>query len=569
MTQLELTVVVGVYKRPDIFSTLVDSIIFSTARVRRLWIVCNGSPYLELFRAKVHELAESLRADAQGGGRAIEVAFFGTEKEVGYYERFLRALVVDTQYLAFIDDDMVIGRRVLEVCLHALNTRKFYGLIGIRGPLLPDRGVVDGQRRITDSKRDCRYERAHFQNAPSALTDFLYNFWVGETEMFRYMFRSSPLTLKTGEDMMLSFAVQHHAKLRCLSLDVCELEPDDELFLDFCGDCQPSLKIENRSWTDVGTAEEGAAGGRAVPALALEGYASDDAHREHTGLRQRVLERLWRRGWPLVFTREWASRAQAPELLVVADEQQARVAVADKLLRSLDATWLLLGHGHFVHAPRTDAAAAAAAASIASILGVEHEFVAGDLRIFELDAGQWQPHTESFPGRFAHVLTSVQSVIEAARPTRVVVIDDGSIESSAAATSAALLGIPVTCVCCPPAVHVQNPHRPSPSAQLPALQSLLQLPCLYQHSSLALCLSWQQGCLTSRHSLIPSRAQASRSNMSTLGACGQMWRQISCALCHDKTLSSRLNKSSSLTRRRSAAHRRRSELRRLRRSWYR
>ena len=343
---------VGLYKRPDTFSTLVDSIIFSTARVRRLWIVCNGSPYLELFRAKAHELAESLRVDAQGGGRAIEVAFFGTEKEVGYYERFLRALVVNTQYLAFIDDDMVIGRRVLEVCLHALNTRKFYGLIGIHGPLLLDRGVVDGQRRMTDNRRDCRWERAHFQNAPSVLTDFLYNFWVGETEMFRHLFRSAPLTLKTGEDMMLSFAVQHHAKLRCLSLDVSELEPDDELFLDFCGECHPSLKNENRSWTDDGTANAEAAAGRAVPALALDGYASDDAHREHNVLRQRVLERLWRHGWPLVFTREWASREEAPELLVVADEQQARVAVADKLLRSLDATWLLLGHGTQVRSVR-------------------------------------------------------------------------------------------------------------------------------------------------------------------------------------------------------------------------
>jgi hypothetical protein len=37
---------------------------------------------------------------------------------------------------------------------------------------------------------------AHFQNAPSALTDFLYSFWVGETGMFRHMFRSAPLTLK-------------------------------------------------------------------------------------------------------------------------------------------------------------------------------------------------------------------------------------------------------------------------------------------------------------------------------------------------------------------------------------
>ena len=151
-------------------------------------------------------------------------------------------------------------------------------------------------------------------------------------------------------------------------------------------------------------------------------------------------------------------KLQAPELLEFADEQQARVAVADKLLRSLDATWLLArwclatASCQRVRAPRTDAAAVAAAASIASTLGVGHEFVASDLRIFELieDAGQALAHTtESFSARFSrfvHVLTSVQFVTEAARPRRVVVIDHASIESSAAATCAALLGIPVACL---------------------------------------------------------------------------------------------------------------------------
>ena len=139
-------------------------------------------------------------------------------------------------------------------------------------------------------------------------------------------------------------------------------------------------------------------------------------------------------------------KLQAPELLEFADEQQARVAVADKLLRSLDATWLL------ARWCLATAAAVAAAASIASTLGVGHEFVASDLRIFELieDAGQALAHTtESFSARFSrfvHVLTSVQFVTEAARPRRVVVIDHASIESSAAATCAALLGIPVACL---------------------------------------------------------------------------------------------------------------------------
>ena len=82
-------------------------------------------------------------------------------------------------------------------------------------------------------------------------------------------------------------------------------------------------------------------------------------------------------------------KLQAPELLEFADEQQARVAVADKLLRSLDATWLL------ARWCLATAAAVAAAASIASTLGVGHEFVASDLRIFELieDAGQALAHT--------------------------------------------------------------------------------------------------------------------------------------------------------------------------------
>ena len=101
------------------------AILGSTANVTRLWIVCNGSPHLEIFRAKTaHLKAESTR---------VQVDFFGSSMEVGYFERFLRVLVADTKYIAVVDEDIVIGHEFLSLCVRALNTRKFYGVLGWHG----------------------------------------------------------------------------------------------------------------------------------------------------------------------------------------------------------------------------------------------------------------------------------------------------------------------------------------------------------------------------------------------------------------------------------------------------
>ena len=53
-----ITVVVGVYSRPGFFSDVTSAILQSSANVTRLWIVCNGSPYLKMFR----ELTLQLKA---------------------------------------------------------------------------------------------------------------------------------------------------------------------------------------------------------------------------------------------------------------------------------------------------------------------------------------------------------------------------------------------------------------------------------------------------------------------------------------------------------------------------
>ena len=96
----------------------------STSNLTLLWIVCNGIPHLEIFRAKTAHL----KADSK-----VQVDFFGASMEVGYFERFLRVLVADTKYIAVVDEDIVIGHEFLSFCVRALNTRKFYGVLGCHG----------------------------------------------------------------------------------------------------------------------------------------------------------------------------------------------------------------------------------------------------------------------------------------------------------------------------------------------------------------------------------------------------------------------------------------------------
>ena len=144
-----ITVVVGVYSRPEYFERVTTAILQSTANVTRLWIVCNGSPYLELFRTKSAEL----NASRPG----VRVDFFGSSLEVGYYERFLRVLVAETPYVAVIDDDVVIGPDFLALCVRALNTRAFRGILGWGGRTL----------RVPSTSSDSTYLRPH-KSSPSS-----------------------------------------------------------------------------------------------------------------------------------------------------------------------------------------------------------------------------------------------------------------------------------------------------------------------------------------------------------------------------------------------------------------
>ena len=122
-----ITVVVGVYSRPGFFSDVTSAILQSSANVTRLWIVCNGSPYLEMFRELTLQL--KARVEADPAYRHLKVDFFGASLETGYFERFTRVLLAETKYVAVVDDDVIVAPRYLEICLRAASIKRFQGLI--------------------------------------------------------------------------------------------------------------------------------------------------------------------------------------------------------------------------------------------------------------------------------------------------------------------------------------------------------------------------------------------------------------------------------------------------------
>ena len=58
-----ITVVVAVHSRPGTFADVTSAILNSSANVTRLWIVCSGSPNLEMFRKLTLQLKARVEAE--------------------------------------------------------------------------------------------------------------------------------------------------------------------------------------------------------------------------------------------------------------------------------------------------------------------------------------------------------------------------------------------------------------------------------------------------------------------------------------------------------------------------
>lgn len=80
------------------------------------------------------------------------------------------------------------------------------------------------------------------------------------------------------------------------------------------------------------------------------------------------------------------------------------------------------------------------------ILGCRRHRRLMDLRVLDLHMDRDEPGSNSFASYYAQVIRRLEPVLEAVRPLRLIVVDDDSIPSAAAAVTAAMLHIEVAMV---------------------------------------------------------------------------------------------------------------------------
>jgi hypothetical protein len=208
-----ITAILNVWKRgPTLLRRQIKGLLEQTAPVQEIWVCAFGVEDADVYENVVSEFGRD------------HIHFFRSSKNLKYHGRFQLALQADTEYVAFIDDDIVIGQDFLRRCRETMEVTSDAGEVG-----------VYGWRRLPGPDKDGKTERYVKGEWAEALpperkdpgiaeVDFLCGYHFLRQRHIRYMFREAPWTMSTGEDFQLAFALRKYAGLRAY---VVPIDPKD------------------------------------------------------------------------------------------------------------------------------------------------------------------------------------------------------------------------------------------------------------------------------------------------------------------------------------------------------
>ncbi|EFJ14348.1 hypothetical protein SELMODRAFT_120665 [Selaginella moellendorffii] len=213
-----ITVVLNHFKRRTLCAQL-DALLGQSLPPQSIWVLAFASPN--------HD-ALSRIVDAYNDSR---IQFVSSTFDFKYYGRFQVALQADScDFVYFLDDDMIPGRRMLEILSHVAGTEKYgNSVLGSIGRILPFRqkdfsfpsyrkfGSKEAGIYLPDPAYGIVIERI-------VQVDFLSSSWFLSAENVKALFIETPFTFATGEDLHLSYQMQ---KYRDAGSYVLPVDPTD------------------------------------------------------------------------------------------------------------------------------------------------------------------------------------------------------------------------------------------------------------------------------------------------------------------------------------------------------
>ncbi|KAL5998343.1 hypothetical protein ACLOJK_009283 [Asimina triloba] len=214
----KITVILNHFKRKTLCAQL-DSLLYQTIPFHHIWVLAFGSP---------NEVSLKRIVDSYNDSR---ISFVSSSYDFKYYGRFQMALQTDADFVYILDDDMIPGRKMLEILSHVAGTDKYKNsVLGSIGRILPFR-----QKDYTfPSYRKFRSKEAGLYLPDPAYditvdrivqVDFLSSSWFLPADLVKTLFVEAPFTFMTGEDLHLSYQLQ---KYRNAGSFVLPVDPKDK-----------------------------------------------------------------------------------------------------------------------------------------------------------------------------------------------------------------------------------------------------------------------------------------------------------------------------------------------------
>jgi hypothetical protein len=181
----DITVILNVYKRPHTLEKQIEAIKAQSVPVpdENIWIWYNKSDV------------------TQPPPKNPKHRTFRCNHNTKFHGRFAAAMLVQTEYVAMFDDDILPGKNWFKNCLECDD---LVGLLGGSGVLLSNSTTYNPNSKIGWNG---------IQSNQPMRADLVGHAWFWRSEWTKYMWYEKPASWNNGEDIMFSYLLQKYGSV--------------------------------------------------------------------------------------------------------------------------------------------------------------------------------------------------------------------------------------------------------------------------------------------------------------------------------------------------------------------
>ena len=182
-----ISVILNVYKRPDMLEKQIQAILAQSVEVKpeniNVWY--NKSDVGQYFPVDKN------------------IKTYACNWNTKFWGRFTIPFLVRTPYIAMFDDDIVPPKDWFKNCMETIEKPETNGILGGSGVIIHGRGYVPHHKFGWNGGHSNKTERV----------DLVGHAWFFRQEWIKYLFYEKPFTWENGEDITFSYLAQKYGNI--------------------------------------------------------------------------------------------------------------------------------------------------------------------------------------------------------------------------------------------------------------------------------------------------------------------------------------------------------------------